>query len=1358
MKFLLARKRLLSLLAALLVLVLLPATLPVTGPVVLTRISALLGLELHIEQMGGNIFSHLTFGRINGVRRDKSLPVAEFAATDVRLDYSPASLLGGVDAFLARLRIEAGQAHLVLDLTDEQNSQTAPESGGAVVLPGVLPAVAVGKIDLAIRAAGYAFTLADSSLQIDPAESRTGQSVRVDLPVLQLLADGRKKLATSCKARLLYAPAQLRIEEMTLPDKLAALKGSLVWGNGGQPLRFELQAAVSGGRLQGSGTFAAGPASLAMQLENIDIAELARLLQFEDFAVAGRLSGSVTSRFDPADPATLAADISLGLVQGNLLGKKTQARLQATIADGMVKVSDFAAEHGQNRAEMAGATSQLALFTDWNLDRLAEVETDFIKLHLQDIPGFLALFGVAVPVTAVPGHVLEARGSMADSVLFIDRADFTTARNAANLQAARLQFPAAGQSFLASAVSGALHLDIRDLQEVSSLFALPQMAGKVRGDADISGTLGHPAGAISLEGEELVYAGCGLGDAKVEGRADSKKLQIASLELRNGADLVQAAGGYQFETGRFAGISGTVLIEDVGRYAGSCLALEGKLAGRLQAAVSTTEEGRQRLELTMSQAAYAGLHDAALKGVVTTDWHSYDISEAELATPRGTLRLAGQITPHPREELVRAELGRLTAAYGGAEFALERPVPLVLTYGAKGTSLEVGETLLNSGVGDISLQGFLSWQAESSFQVQVKGLTSREWLDGLLGKEYRFSGGDLQLALHGPLTAPRAALAAHLAEIGCPELSAPLAGDMAVDYTSGAGFAIRRFFLSTPHGQQITLAGQLPYDPLADNPFLATALDLRGKVVLPDLHGIAENTAVNALQEGEFFSNFQLAGSWEQPAGEFNFRSSNLSLHRFIEHAPMEPLSASGQIRFLPGKLRLEHLTLQGSPLSFTMAGAWSDIPSLAGLIRKPPEGLPGTLAFDGKLDMPEVGWLAAYAGGLRRLAGHATATMSIRGPAARPQFTGSANLTRGSIRLADANLPTIEQLELTAVFDPDVVTLQKLTGVFGGAPFQADGSVAVSGTDAPVVDCRLQGKNLLFYRDESMKIRADADLTAKGPWRGLKLAGKVVVVDGRYAKNIDFLTMFRGSAKPKNDLGMQLFSLTEPPWRDMVLDVRITSETPFVLANNMARGAVRPNLHLSGTGEIPVLTGRIYVDPTRVSVPAGKISIESGVVTFPENDPDRPTFDLTGQSRLAGYDITLIFQGTSEEPVVTLSSDPPLAEEELLLLVLTGKPPQSAQDKTTSAMANMNMAVYLGKGLLSKWFGGESAESEESVLDRFQLDFGRQLSKNGDETVEAQFRVMEGVFLAGDRLFLTSEKDIYDNFNVGVKVVFRFK
>jgi len=618
----------------------------------------------------------------------------------------------------------------------------------------------------------------------------------------------------------------------------------------------------------------------------------------------------------------------------------------------------------------------------------------------------------------------------------------------------------------------------------------------------------------------------------------------------------------------------------------------------------------------------------------------------------------------------------------------------------------------------------------------------------------------LFFTLYGPLAAPRAALSARLAGINCPQLSEPLAGDIAVDYESGAGFAIRKFLFATPRGQQVSLAGALPYAPLATEPFLPVPLDLKGRVVLPDLQGVRVDAAFQEMMAGEFHSEFTLAGTWEQPSGRLTVKGSDLFLSQFIKNAPHEPMAVEGDVLLQSDALLLRKFTLAAPSVSMTMQGKWAGLPSVAELVRRTPAELPGTVAVDGRLEMREVGWLTAYAEGLRRLSGHLQATVSMRGPAAKPRFGGGVTLTNGSIRLADATLPSLEKLELQANFAEDLVRLQKFTGVFGGAPFETTGTLLMSGPDAPVVLCRLQGKNLLLYRDETLKIRADVNLTLQGPWRRLALGGKVNIVDGRYTRNVDFLSMLRGPSRPKSDIGMQLFSLTENPWRDMAFDVQISSAEPFPVYNNMARGAVRPNLRLTGTGEIPVLAGRIFVDPTRITVPAGRITIDSGVITFPENDPDRPTFDMSGQSRLAGYDITLLFQGTSDEPTITLSSDPPLADDELLLLVLTGRPPLSSQDKDKEkrAMANMNTAVYLGKGLLAKWFNGEGGENEESVLERFELDFGRQLSKTGEETVEAQFRLLEGLFLPGDLLFLTSEKDVYDNFNVGVKIVFRFR
>jgi translocation and assembly module TamB len=314
------------------------------------------------------------------------------------------------------------------------------------------------------------------------------------------------------------------------------------------------------------------------------------------------------------------------------------------------------------------------------------------------------------------------------------------------------------------------------------------------------------------------------------------------------------------------------------------------------------------------------------------------------------------------------------------------------------------------------------------------------------------------------------------------------------------------------------------------------------------------------------------------------------------------------------------------------------------------------------------------------------------------------------------------------------------------------------SSESGAVADLSLQGENLLFLRSEGLKLRADTDLTVKGPVKRLEVAGAVAITDGRLVKYFDLLDTLKGSSKPKTDMGLQLFSIRQPPLSDMVFDVRLTSKKPFAIRNNLVRGAVRPELKLIGTGRIPVLAGEVYLEPTRISLPAGSLLFESGVVRFDPNRPDRPTLDLVGTSKMLGYDVTVLVEGPYDEPVVTLSSVPPLGNEELLLLLIAGQQPNTEGDVQAAQRQSMNVAVFLGKDLIARWFGSDSVEASESIMDRFEIGIGRAVTRSGEETVEAQFRLADDVLRDGDKLYLTGEKDIFDFYNAGLKFVFQFK
>jgi translocation and assembly module TamB len=272
-----------------------------------------------------------------------------------------------------------------------------------------------------------------------------------------------------------------------------------------------------------------------------------------------------------------------------------------------------------------------------------------------------------------------------------------------------------------------------------------------------------------------------------------------------------------------------------------------------------------------------------------------------------------------------------------------------------------------------------------------------------------------------------------------------------------------------------------------------------------------------------------------------------------------------------------------------------------------------------------------------------------------------------------------------------------------------------------------------------------------------MALEGNLAITDGRLKTYIDLLGMFRGSAKPETPGGLRLFSL-RPPLRDMVFNVRITSKKPFEIRSNVVRSALRPDVMLEGTGQLPILTGKVYIDPSRVKLPAGNMKIESGLIRFAEEAPDRPELDFTGVAQMRGYDITAAVQGPYNEPTVTLNSIPPISNEDILLLLLTGKAPVEAEsDRASDLSRNLNVAIFIGRDMIDRWFD-DSEESGESVLERFEVEVGRHMTRNGDETIDAQFCLVEDCSREGAAFYITGQKDVFDYYNAGVKAVFRFR
>ena len=380
-------------------------------------------------------------------------------------------------------------------------------------------------------------------------------------------------------------------------------------------------------------------------------------------------------------------------------------------------------------------------------------------------------------------------------------------------------------------------------------------------------------------------------------------------------------------------------------------------------------------------------------------------------------------------------------------------------------------------------------------------------------------------------------------------------------------------------------------------------------------------------------------------------------------------------------------------------------------------------------------------------------------GPPSHTSFPVNITLNGGRLR-TEWGIPPIESLDIKARLEQRSLEIRSFEGLLGGAPFWITGRIEKPSTlsENGWVELSLHGDDLLLYRTEEIRLRAAADLRLAGPFSRPELSGTLSITDGRYEKNFDLLGGARGAAQKSSASPLELLSIRSQLFRDVVFDVTVTGTTPFDIRNNRVRTAARPELRLTGTGEKPILTGRVFFNASTLYLPGGRMQFEPGTIRLQPPDPDRPLLEFNGRGRLQGYDVVAVVEGPYDQPTVTLSSSPVLANEELLLLVLSGQPPKTRKDINSGKSHNLDVAFFLGRDMMSRIEGSGSNTSTQSIMDRFDVDVGSKVTPSGDETVHVLFRVAEGLFHEGDTLFLASEKDSYGYYNGGVRIAFRFR
>ena len=918
-----------------------------------------------------------------------------------------------------------------------------------------------------------------------------------------------------------------------------------------------------------------------------------------------------------------------------------------------------------------------------------------------------------------------------------------------HLEVSRGSFEWEGVDLEGGRLELALDVDLPELGELGGFFdpELGELGGSLRGVVELEGPPLALVGDVELQGESLSWGGRPLGGLESHLSFDGSSIRIRELRAALDEDNhVELEGRY---------LPGEARVEELlvrGRLErldllelpgvdGGGLRVRSNLDGPLEGLVGSLELELDDLELTGRP-----LRELSLRAELS--FPELEVSELSFEDPLGSVSVAGWSTWDGESGRLEARLDSLRAEREGVELASTEPATLRI--GPEGVSLA---SLHLEGTAGRAAVDYTAGDTAQSLRVELEGFDPLPLLGAVLPGPWKLGRFDGEL--EATLSADELRLDADLELKGLVPPGDTTEGwevDLVGGLVEGRG-ELRRLQARHPEFGALEGEGSAPLTPLEEELFPSGDLGLRIELQGLRLGELARGITGELVElEGETSGHLELEGSWSEPTGRLE-----------LEHSEVFFPQGDGPTRLGPFRLRVEaelgerlvgrlgfdapgHFQLAGE----ATVGSELDLRGLvdgggAELLQAPLEG-----TLQGSSQAVEE-FTYRYES-LPRLRGRAEVGLEVGGRLGEPEWEAHARLEEGTLLLGADGVPPLSALVLELRADPAGLEILEARAEMGGAALEVRGGATLG--EALMLELSLSGEDVLLHRADGVKLRADLDLGLKGPLGGLEATGELALSDGRFVRNHDPLSFLaRDAGGLAGERGLSFRIADKGVLATTRFDIGVRAKEPFLLRNNLVRGGLRPELRLVGTGRFPELRGEIYLDPTRVSLPAGRLEIRSGTIQFRRSEPTLPHLEISGEAFVQGYHIDLQMSGPIGDAELHLSSIPPLPNEDILVLLVTGQLPRNA----SGTDAVRTVAVYLASDFVARWFSDESTEDAESFFERFDYWSGVDPIRTGIETYHVSFRLSPDA--EGDLVHsLVGEQDAYEKINLGYRLLFRLK
>lgn len=397
-------------------------------------------------------------------------------------------------------------------------------------------------------------------------------------------------------------------------------------------------------------------------------------------------------------------------------------------------------------------------------------------------------------------------------------------------------------------------------------------------------------------------------------------------------------------------------------------------------------------------------------------------------------------------------------------------------------------------------------------------------------------------------------------------------------------------------------------------------------------------------------------------------------------------LQTTGEQQSIPPSqltLKLETRDQRLETNGILQAGDWPELSLRAGSplrvsqwIEKPDSLLDTPLDARAVLPPINLARLITPPESIRKLSGTLSADIGLAGTPRKPQFNGGATLRQFELETTDDRIVDIRNGIAEIDLDGTRLTITRLECDASGGTLRGSGSADLADPKNPLLDLRLEGKALPTWRDDSIIVRQDASLRLAGTLADATISGRIDVVQSLFFRDFEIIplgipfTTPSAPTLPTIDPPARHISsgaLGAPPFGDWKLDLTLRTRDPFLIRGNLATGSITGEVRVGGTLGQPRPTGTLDIHNFEAELPLSRFKIPSGKIIFHPEAPFEPRLEIRGRSVLRPYEVNIFISGTTANPLISMSSNPPLPENEILTLLATGS--------TSSQLENSNAA-----------------------------------------------------------------------------------